>query len=231
MSKPQRGSNDEGISQALYLKRQSKSWEAFQQSVLMGILVKEGYTFDISVPEKYSNKVSHLFKIVSMEKAGQVFQIEEMIKEECQRLASAESKIIADVSQLKRHSDKNRVSIGLNILLKKAQEHGYDVKKRGTRGSKFTVIAHKFSEIYFNHKVFYDKAAIRSMGKQINDFLLKKCKSSVDRKGILVFSTDDLRLINPQLSQPLTFFDKTPSAFSKRKAYFNTLEQLFVVSL
>ncbi|EDR23454.1 hypothetical protein EDI_026860 [Entamoeba dispar SAW760] len=223
MSQRERGGNNEGISQALYLKRQSKSWEAFQQSVLMGILVKEGYTFNISVPEKYSNKVSHLFKIITMEKQGELIKIDEIIRNECQKLASLESKKISDASQLKRHSYKNRVSMGLNILLKEIRKHGYDVKKRGTRGSVFTIIAEKFSEISFDQKVYYDKATIRSLGKQINDYLLKKCKS-IDKKDLISFSIEDMNQMNQVTPHSI---NTTPSAFIKKLIHFSSLDQSF----
>ena len=214
--------NDETISQALYLKRQSKSWEAFQQSVLMGILVKQGYTFHIIVPEKYSNKVSHLFKIQSIEKNGTIIQIEELIRNECEKLYQLESSKISDSSQIKRHMDKNRVSIGLNTLLKEVQQLGYTVKKRGTRGSQYTVIAEKFSEISFDEKVVYDKNTIRKIGKLINDHLLLKCKS-IKKNQTITFSVDDMNQIK------VTETGETPSAFLRKPIQFNQMNHTFFV--
>ncbi|KAL7713025.1 TATA-binding protein-associated phosphoprotein [Entamoeba marina] len=217
----------DGVTQSLYLKRQSKSWEAFQQSVLMGILARNGYVFKVSIPEKYSNKVSHLFKIISMERGGIVNKMDEYIRCECKKLCDRESQTVSDVTQLKRHSDKNRISMGLNILLKEAEAHGYSVRRRGTRGSKYTVIAEKFTEIYYKDTIWFDKSNIRVVGKLINDYLTKKCKS-IDRKTLLLFGAQDLlEIMNSDTGDfhdfSLLYFPtdhQTPSAFSKRLIFF-----------
>ncbi|KAL7713267.1 hypothetical protein QTN25_009115 [Entamoeba marina] len=182
------------------LKQESKSWEAIQQSVLIYLLVECGYSISIERPDKFAHLSKHFFVVTNVKKSDTTINFSEEISRICQRVLRRNDNI-CQPKQLKRHDDKNRSSLSINLMIDFAQTHGYEFTKRGTRSSIYTIKMEKFCEILKNGKVVYGKDEIYSLGCKINDLLREMCIDSNGRQFIDISyndlkSIDEIRIIN-----------------------------------
>ncbi|EKE38866.1 hypothetical protein ENUP19_0009G0057 [Entamoeba nuttalli] len=188
------------------LKRSSKSFEAIQQAVLLGILNVNGFGFRIKRPERRSQKTLQLMLIEALTKENTLIQFEHEIDKKCNELVFKELQecgyydlrpddldTISSVSvpdekysleklkQIKRHRDANRSSLSFAELLQMCEKIGYVFKKRPTKPAKLTVKMSKICSV--SGCVSLGLSEINKIGEAINRNVFErfeKSSSSVD---------------------------------------------------
>ncbi|EDR24829.1 hypothetical protein EDI_100390 [Entamoeba dispar SAW760] len=186
------------------LKRSSKSFEAIQQAVLLGILNINGFGFRIKRPERRSQKTLQLMLIEALTKENTLIQFEHEIDKKCTDLVSKELQEcgytdlrpddidtisslpnekhdLEKLKQIKRHRDANRSSLSFAELLQMCEKIGYVFKKRPTKPAKLTVKMSKICSV--SGCVSLGLSEINEIGEAINRNVFErfeKSSSSVD---------------------------------------------------
>ncbi|ELP90732.1 hypothetical protein EIN_025610 [Entamoeba invadens IP1] len=178
------------------LKQESKSWEAIQQSLLIYLLIENGYSITIERPDKFAHLSKHFFVVTNVRKGFVDINFAEEVSCTCQSMLKKDA--TTDQSkQLKRHFDKSRASLCVNMLIDLTQKYGYDFTIRGTRSSIYTIKMEKFCEISKNGKVLYAKDDIARVGGKVNDSLREICIDASGRQTVEV-SYRDLKKIEDE---------------------------------
>ncbi|BFU22647.1 hypothetical protein EHI8A_024810 [Entamoeba histolytica HM-1:IMSS-B] len=207
------------------LKQESKSWEAIQQSILMYLLIENGYIVTIDRPDKFAHLSKHFFVISSIKKGINEFKFCEEIGRRCQNMTNPAIRVCQQ-KQLKRHFDKSKSSLCVNLLIEFAQRCGYNFTIRGTRSSIYTVKMQKFCEISKSGKTLYNKEDIFRIGSKVNDVLKELCVEA-NGKECVDISYSDMKKIDENENSVTTdeivsrstsrgeFMERTMSAFKR----------------
>lgn len=169
------------------LKQESKSWEAIQQSILIYLLTKQGYVVTIERPDKFAHLSKHFFVISTLRLGTQVINLSEKITSMCASSLKPNAKSCQQ-KQLKRHCDKSRCSLSVNLLIEIAQHCGFGFTTRGTRSSIYTIKMVKFSEITHNGSSMYKKDDIFEIGGKVNDILRGACIDAFGKHTVEISS-------------------------------------------
>ncbi|KAL7718705.1 Uncharacterized protein QTN25_004067 [Entamoeba marina] len=184
---------DKGISLSMKeLKRCSKSYEAIQQAVVLGLLNMSGFGFRVRRPERRSQKTLQLMIIEELLCGNVVVDFDKELNKRCSDYVDRElkeanykdlsmanvesmsaiskvaktSKDLEKLKQIKRHKDANKAALSFNELIEKANSLGYYFKKRSTKPAKLTLKMMKISSVSGNIKL--DVPSINHIGKSIN---------------------------------------------------------------
>lgn len=168
------------------LKQESKSWEAVQQSILIYLLTEKGYIITIERPDKFAHLSKHFFIVTSLRNNRSSIDLTEKISSLCAQLMKPTAKQCHQ-KQLKRHCDKSRCSLSVNLLIEIAQSCGYSFTTRGTRSSIYTIKMQKFSEILKDGKTLFKKDDILALGSQVNDKLREVCIESSGKPTVDIY--------------------------------------------
>ncbi|KAL7720167.1 TATA-binding protein-associated phosphoprotein [Entamoeba marina] len=148
-------------------KQLSKSIEAYQQAVLIYLLTKKDYTIHLKKLDKKAKKTAQNYPIVSLshKPSNTTINFQKNVEEVALQYYNREIALNPTSEQLKRHFDRNKVTIACNNLLEFIQTLGFVVEQRGTRSTKMTVKLNKISKITGNG-VTIEKNDILTLGKR-----------------------------------------------------------------
>ena len=172
------------------LKRDSKSFEAIQQSVIIAILVRHGFSFEFKKPERFSEKSRQFIMINEVYCNGNPLNFGAKIMEYCDSRFNMEYSEGMTYNQMKlisRHKDINKYALMFNWLLSYAEKIGYTFKKRATKVSNKTLQMKKIYEIEIEKKVedndvekmvkmSMKKNDIYELGCKVNEYIVNKLK-------------------------------------------------------
>ncbi|ELP92134.1 hypothetical protein EIN_380910 [Entamoeba invadens IP1] len=173
MSKPQRAISTTEV------KRESKSFEAVQQAVLIALLNYLGYSIEIKHPERLAAKTIQFLIVNELFYDGKSLGFGEDIESVCNERYEGEKNTAPNakkVRQTRRHKDINRSALTFNRLLKLVEDHGYTVKRRYTKSSFKTFRMEKITDILLNDKIIIDTAQMNDIGKSVNTVITKTFK-------------------------------------------------------
>ena len=149
-------------------KQLSKSFEAYQQAVLIYLLVRRGLEVTVRRLDKSAKKTDQNFPIVSIGNPATqaVVHFQKEVEEQAQQLYRIEEATHPTSEQLRRHFDRNKVTIACNKLIQFAKTLHIDIEQRGTRSTKKTVKLQKINGIKDGSLVL-ERSDIIRLGRQI----------------------------------------------------------------
>ncbi|BFU20674.1 hypothetical protein EHI8A_017930 [Entamoeba histolytica HM-1:IMSS-B] len=161
------------------IKRESKSFEAVQQAVLIALLNYLGYSIEIKHPERLAAKTVQFLIVTELFYEGKSLNFGEEIEEICSKRYEGERSAapnIKKIRQTRRHKDINRAALTFNRLLQLVEKHGYKVKRRYTKSSFKTLRMEKITDILLNEKIIIDTVQINNIGRAVNSVITKTFK-------------------------------------------------------
>lgn len=215
------------------LKQESKSWEAIQQSILIFLLTKKGYRITIERPDKFAHLSKHFFIISNVEREDKKMKFTEIIQQKSEEMMS--NFVNIEQKQLKRHLDKSKSSLCVNLLIEICMKHHFDFTIRGTRSSIYTIKMQKFNEILFKNKILFSKNDILKLGSKVNDVLRELCIEACGKHNVVVcFDHFKFLTFNDLVNVPQEFLnfneqfnEKNNFNFNENFNHFNYLEKGF----
>ncbi|EAL49179.1 hypothetical protein EHI8A_005480 [Entamoeba histolytica HM-1:IMSS-B] len=132
-------------------KQLSKSTEAYQQGVMIYLLVKSGFEVRVKRLDKSAKKTIQNYPIVSLKncKTEEVIPFQQKVEEEANFARNREKKEQPS-DQIQRHYERNKVTIACNRTIEFVEQLGFTIEQRGTRSTKYTVKLKKFSQVIGN---------------------------------------------------------------------------------
>lgn len=157
------------------LKRESKSYESFQEGMLLALLNMYGYSFSLKRPERMAEKTYQYITIVELFYKENPLRFGEQINDFCEKQFLADKTEDLTSSQLKivkRRKDLNRTALSFSWLIKFAEHHGAVFEKRKTKVAKKTVQLEKITALTIPQmKKTFKKEHIEQIGKDIQQHL------------------------------------------------------------
>ena len=157
------------------VKRESLSFESIQQSVLIYLLCKEGYSFTFRRPERVAVKTLQYFSIVDVMNKQSTCHLGTAIDNVCNTQYDAEyneNMKPNEVKSLKRRRDLNKSSLAMNYLVEECTKMGYFFDKRATKSAKKTVQMPRITTIFRDRSKVYDIDQISQLGSIVNHYII-----------------------------------------------------------
>ncbi|EAL44309.1 hypothetical protein EHI8A_040820 [Entamoeba histolytica HM-1:IMSS-B] len=168
-------SRNEGKLTLTEMKRESKSFEALQQGILIAILSSYGYSFDLKRPERMAEKTFQYLTINEVYFNNQPLNFGRIIEEFCEQqfqLDKTEDMTPNQLKIVKRRKDLNRTAISFSWLLQYAEQNGVSFGKRKTKQAKKTVQLPKIYTVTMpNASIAYTKKEIEEIGASVQNHI------------------------------------------------------------
>ncbi|EDR29971.1 hypothetical protein EDI_346170 [Entamoeba dispar SAW760] len=183
------------------LKRESKTYEAIQQGVIIGLLIINGYSIEINAPSRFAIKSLQLFSIneiyfnsIAM-KFGITINVscelgyEEEMKEKGEMDEKTKKRVIKNT---KRRRDINKSAITFNTMVQMVENIGYKITKRSIKSAKKTIQMIKIKEIGIGEEWKMKEERIQEIGSLINQYI----KGLITGTGKTIILRNDDQYIN-----------------------------------
>ncbi|ELP83446.1 hypothetical protein EIN_375610 [Entamoeba invadens IP1] len=159
------------------IKRESKTYEAIQQALMVGLLTEAGFSFDLKCPERLASKTLQNLVILECYFQGNPLGFGQKIEEYCasQYLRDSEgAKTQNEIKVAKRRKDLNRSALSFNWLVKYVEQYGYILTRRPTKIPKKTLQMEKITGIGTDHECIFNEDAIEQIGRKIHVHILSE---------------------------------------------------------
>ncbi|KAL7719856.1 TATA-binding protein-associated phosphoprotein [Entamoeba marina] len=211
------------------VKRESKSFEAVQQGVVIALLNYLGYSVEIKHPERLASKTIQFLIVNELYYEGKPLNFGDEVEAICNERYEGE-KILAPnpkkVRQTRRHKDINRSALTFNRLLKYVEDRGFTIKRRYTKSSFKTLRMEKITEISVLDKVIIDLEQIHDIGKKINSAIVKTFKKGPYKTTLIEKKNDiilDILQTIPYFKQGVISPDSYDSFVKSEQRYFSRM--------
>lgn len=153
---------------------QTKSYQAVQQSAIIGLLNLSGFSFEFRRPERKAIKSCNCLDVIKMEYGQTVIVVDEPIQRLCD--AFYDDDIRSDMKgssnqTLTRRRNINKIAMVLNTLISWVKECGYTVHTKALRSARTTVQINTITDVCFKRKVLMDSNYIHYVGVTVNNYL------------------------------------------------------------
>ncbi|ELP93900.1 hypothetical protein EIN_178370 [Entamoeba invadens IP1] len=129
-------------------KRKSKSYESQIQGVLLRLLIMRGYRVVVKKP-KIAKKSLPFLTILSLHRETQTIYFKKELEDRCKQLESKKEGLSGYSHQkVMKYTQRNRIALTCNYLLKLLCEDNFAYKERKSKESIETVQLVKFSELW-----------------------------------------------------------------------------------
>lgn len=184
------------------VKRESKSYEAIQQSVLLGILIQHGFGVEITVPLRIASKSLHFFQVKEIYCNNNPIKFGEIIDTHCNRQYAEEMKQTAFmttreeykrlVKNIKRRKEINHAALSFNTICGLVEDMKYVIDEKQVKAAKMTIQMKKIKTITKPNGEIIDEDMIYSIGKEINEYLtqLSTMNDGNSVKSFILFPND-----------------------------------------
>ena len=162
------------------LKRSSKSYEACQQSCLLGLLNLIGFSFTIEKVYKKSTKTLPLLNVTYLSGCKQI-DMKEVVANQIQSMSSASPVDYSKKKWSERLKKRSVTALAFNILLDVCQNENFTFKLKNTRKAEYTVVMQKVKSVEFssallngcsNYSITLNKESVRKFGTAVNQYIL-----------------------------------------------------------
>ncbi|GAB1219214.1 hypothetical protein ENUP19_0018G0048 [Entamoeba nuttalli] len=179
------------------IKRESKTYEAIQQGVIIGLLIINGYSIEINPPSRFATKSLQLFTVneIYLHSVAMNFGVTINVSCELEYEEEMRGKGEMDentrkrvVKSTKRRRDINKSAITFNTMVKMVEGIGYNITKRSIKSAKKTIQMIKIKEIGIGEEWKMKEETIQEIGSLINQYI----KNIIIRTGkAIILSTND----------------------------------------
>ncbi|ELP85921.1 hypothetical protein EIN_135050 [Entamoeba invadens IP1] len=198
-------------------QKESKSYEAIQQGILISLLVANGVSIELNCPSRFASKTMQLFVIRDVYINNISIDFGRRVEEECQKQYELDSREMGVksigksqdklVKNLKRRRDLNKAALSFNSIFNLVQNYGYTFDLKQVKGSKKTLQMIKIKNINFNGMVWMNEDEIIRRGTLVNQYITSLCRRGTSS---LTFEGYD-----PQLYQILTSQENKQDNYSQ----------------
>ncbi|ELP84453.1 hypothetical protein EIN_168080 [Entamoeba invadens IP1] len=189
------------MSSKLENKHKSKTFEALQQSTLIGLMNTIGFSFQLRRPERKANKTLQFFYVMETFYYCNRLSFETKISTYCDSrleddlLKLSKTNESYNLKTIKRRRELSRASMSFNLLVETLENIGFEfITKEGKKSLK-TVKMIKIEKILYNNEIIFDKQQIKDIGEKVNKIVADFLESNKEDR-LPIFNAFDHQVLS-----------------------------------